>query len=172
VIRKYLPNYTGGHRGTYLTTEKLWFDPMAPNESLGQPCSVEDVLAFSQSRAVTDYRYSVRGQYATQGGINEPGGSDMGFQFSVASPAVAGTVTLTVGDPAWRLVDNVQIALSVPATREGYAAVAQRGTPGYIVNLTEGGVTQAYFVRKADVGFTPDTTPGATKLDPGIYEVQ
>jgi hypothetical protein len=175
IIRKYLPNYTGGHRGTYLTTEKLWFDPMAPNESLGQPCSVEDVLAFSSGRAVTDYRYTVRGQYATQGGINEPGGTDMGFHFHLPPNPRAGTTKLVAGKVVYRCSDNVVITIADTVSRPSTEAASRvegdpNSKPGSLVDVNHLGVAETCFAVAADHPFTAGSG-AATTLAPGIYEV-
>ena len=94
----------------------------------------------------------------------------MGFQGSVANPPKVGLVTFDKGDPAWRYSDAQEITLSTGGVRDGYAFVSSKGTPGYVVNLTSGGVTEAYFLRASDVTFAP-STPVATKLGPGLYEV-
>jgi len=58
-IRKFLGAFQFGHRIAYQTSERLLFDPMAPNKSAGVPCPVDDVVAFAKRRAVRDLRWFV-----------------------------------------------------------------------------------------------------------------
>jgi hypothetical protein len=176
-LRRYAPDYTGGHRVCVLPRGDgtvRWLDPLAPMNYGGDIAAISTVLLFSKGRTSIDARYVNQDEYinaqaGTGGGIT----LDMGLRLRVPSPAVAGTIDVKQGTPALRVSDGVANpnGLDTDATnRDAYAAdvVNDDGSThatGYVLNLTRSGVTEGWFVNHADIplaAFTPNAT-GDTK---------
>jgi hypothetical protein len=164
-LRRYAPNYTGGHRICFLTSTRTWLDPLAPWKYAGDVTSVDNVVTFAQKRAVTDLRYLKANELATTGGI--AGGTDtMGLRLRVPSPAVAGTISVAKGTPAQRASDGQSHDLDGDATgRAAYAVqvVNDDGSvhaTGYLLDLTRFGLVEAWFVDRRDIPATA-FKPGA-----------
>jgi hypothetical protein len=172
-LRRYAPTYTGGHRVCVIPTGPAagrWLDPLAPWKYAGDSVSIAQVGLFAKGRAASDLRYVNANEYATQaGGIEMPG-----FQFQLANPPFAGLVTFDAGVKAYSCLDHHEYVTTQGAVRDGVSAISGGNTSGYIVDLNEGGnvPTQAYFIYANQVTFAPTAPAAATKLAPGIYEVQ
>jgi len=153
VIRKYYSG-TKGHRGVYLTSEKRWLDPLAPNKSAGNACPVGDVVAFASKRSTSDLRYFSRDELSLSGGINQ--GDDMGLKLRVPDAPATKTVRVAKGKTILRVSDRASFPLDADVTRAAYATVllnddGSAHDNGWIVNHVRFGVTEEWFVSGRDV---------------------
>lgn len=156
-LRRWAPNYTGGHRITYLTSSRTWLDPLAPWKFAGDTVSVDKVVAFAAKRAVGDLRYLRANELvgASTGGPNVP----------EEEPVIS-----QVKGQDWKATNGILRA--APDTSSATLATLPDGTlirsiaevdvagSGYSWRLTEYQGKPAYFVYKrlAD-GVIPDWQP-------------
>lgn len=179
-LRRYAPTYTGGHRVCVIPTSVAsgpaeastgrWLDPLAPWKYVGDTVTLAEVQVFTKGRDVSDLRFTLQNEYATQGG-----GSQEGLMIYVQT-AQSGSFTVPssakVYDPG---TSGFVASGTLPAGSSGhYDATLGRlsgsGTPSSLIHVSSGnGVS--HYLDTAEVNEVPDPAPGVTKLAPGLYEV-